>query len=173
MSPSPSPLPLPQLKQLLTERLKSASSVALLCVGAELRGDDGVGMRIGRILDQASAAHPRLQVHYGSSAPENCTGPIRAQEPSHLIIIDAAHLGDQPGSISLLERQQITGISFCTHALPLNVIVDFIVSSNPQLKDVLLLGIQPQAMGFDEPLTPLIEAVAQSVAETLRESVPE
>jgi hydrogenase 3 maturation protease len=141
-------------------------------VGAELRGDDGVGMRIGRILDQTGAGHPKLQVHYGSSAPENCTGPIRAQAPSHLIIIDAAHLGAEPGSLSLLEREQLTGISFCTHALPLNVIVDFIASSNPQLKDVLLLGIQPQEMGFDEPLTPVIEEVAQSVAAMLRDSLP-
>lgn len=142
-------------------------------MGAELRGDDGVGMRIGRILDQPDAGHPRLRVHYGSSAPENCTGPIRTQAPSHLVIIDAAHLGAEPGAISLLEREQITGVSFCTHALPLNVIVDFIAASNPQLKDVMLLGIQPQEMGFDEPLTPLIESIAQMVATSLREALAE
>lgn len=129
-------------------------------------------MRIGRLLDEPGAGHPRLRVHYGSSAPENCTGPIRTQAPSHLILIDAAHLGAQPGTISLLEREQITGISFCTHALPLNVIVDFIAASNPQLKDVLLLGIQPQEMGFDEPLTPVLEEVAHAVAATLRDSMP-
>ncbi len=140
-------------------------------MGAELRGDDGVGMRIGRILDEKPDATGRLRVHYGSSAPENCTGPIRAQAPSHLVIIDAAHLGGQPGDVALLEREHISGASFCTHALPLNVIVDFVAASNPQLQDVLLIGIQPEAMGFDEPLSDRIEEVAQDMATTLREAL--
>lgn len=140
-------------------------------MGAELRGDDGVGMRIGRILDAAADPEGKLRVHYGSSAPENCTGPIRSQAPSHLVLIDAAHLGGQPGDVALMEREQITGASFCTHALPLNVIVDFIAASNPQLQDVLLIGIQPEAMGFDEPLTERIEQVAQALATGLREAV--
>ena len=160
-----------QLQLLLTERLRTASSVALLCVGAELRGDDGVGMRVGRILEEQDAPHPRLGVHFGSSAPESCTGPIRAQQPSHLIIVDAAHLGLDPGEVVLLERGAIAGISFCTHALPLHVIVDYIVGSLPAL-DVILLGIQPKEMGFDEPLTPVIEEAAQRVARMLREALP-
>lgn len=140
-------------------------------MGAELREDDGVGMRIGRILDANGEGNGKLRVHYGSSAPENCTGPIRAQAPSHLVIVDAAHLGGQPGDVALLERHQITGTSFSTHSLPLNVIVDFVAASNPQLQDVLLIGIQPKAMGFDEPLTDTIEQVAQDLANGLREAV--
>lgn len=156
-----------QLQELLATRLqKPSSSVALLCVGAELRGDDGVGMRLGRILLEPGAGHPRLGVHLGSSAPESVTGPIRAQNPTHLIIVDAAHLGMEPGAITLVERAEIAGITFCTHALPLPVIVDYLVSSMPNL-DVLFLGIQPAEMGFDEPLTPVVEAAAQAVARSL------
>ena len=140
-------------------------------MGAELREDDGVGMRIGRILDASGDGTGKLRVHYGSSAPENCTGPIRAQAPSHLVIIDAAHLGGQPGDVALLERDQIRGTSFSTHSLPLNMIVDFIAAANPQLQDVMLIGIQPQAMGFDEPLTQRLEEVAQELAAGLREAV--
>jgi hydrogenase 3 maturation protease len=128
-------------------------------------------MRVGHILEEPGAGHPRLSVHFGSSAPENCTGPIRAQAPSHLIVIDAAHLGAEPGAVALLEREDIAGFSFCTHALPLNIIVDFIAASNPKL-DVLLLGIQPQEMGFDEPLTPVIEAAAHTLATLLRDALP-
>jgi hydrogenase 3 maturation protease len=171
MGRKPNPLPPQQLQQLLKQRLQTASSVALLCVGAELRQDDGVGMRVGHFLEEPGAGHPKLGVHFGSSAPENCTGPIRTQAPSHLVIIDAAHLGAEPGDVALLEREDITGVSFCTHALPLNVIVDFIAASNPQLVDVLLIGVQPQEMGFDEPLTPVIEAAAQTIARMLREAV--
>jgi hydrogenase 3 maturation protease len=123
-------------------------------------------MRIGRILLEPGAGHRRLGVHLGSSAPESVTGPVRAQNPSHLIIVDAAHLGMEPGAITLVERADIAGISFCTHALPLPVIVDYLVTSLPEL-DVLFLGIQPAEMGFDEPLTPVVEASAQAVAQSL------
>jgi hydrogenase 3 maturation protease len=167
----PQPLQPQPLQPLLSNRLQKASSVALLCVGAELRGDDGVGMRVGRILEAEAAGNPRLGVHFGSSAPENCTGPIRAQAPSHLVIVDAAHLGAEPGTMTLLERDDISGVSFCTHALPLNVIVDFIVSSNPGLVDVLIIGVQPSEMGFDEPLTSVVEAAAQSLAKMLVDAI--
>jgi hydrogenase 3 maturation protease len=123
-------------------------------------------MRLGRILLEPGAGHPRLGVHLGSSAPESVTGPVRAQQPSHLIIVDAAHLGLVPGAITLVERDAIAGITFCTHALPLPVVVDYLVSSMPQL-DVLFIGIQPAEMGFDEPLTAIVEEAAQSVARAL------
>lgn len=74
--------------------------------------------------------------------------------------------------MSLLERDDIAGISFCTHALPLHVIVDYIATSLPEL-DVLLLGVQPQEMGFDEPLTPVIEAAAQQIARMLVRALPD
>ncbi len=128
-------------------------------------------MRVGRILEQPGGGHPRLLVHFGSSAPENCTGPIRAQAPSHLVIVDAADIGAEPGAVTLLERDDISGITFCTHALPLNIIVDYIATSGPEL-DVFLIGIQPQEMGFDEPLTAVIEAAAQTVASALRDAIP-
>lgn len=128
-------------------------------------------MRIGRILEEPGSGHPRLSVHFGSSAPENCTGPIRAQAPSHLVIIDAADFGAPPGALTILEREDIAGFSFCTHALPLSIIIDYIATSNVAL-DVFVIAIQPQEMGFDEPLTPVIEASAQSVATVLRASVP-
>jgi len=159
-------LPLPQLQQLLSQRLKKAKSVALLGVGSELRGDDAVGMRVAELLSQPSNTHPLLKVHFGSTAPESATGPIRVQKPSHLIIVDAAGLGVAPGQVALLERAEISGITFCTHALPLSVVIEYIENHVPGI-DVFVLAVQAEHMLFAEPLSAAVEETAQALANAL------
>lgn len=159
-------LSLQQLQELLNRRLKTARSVAVLGVGSELRGDDAVGMRVAELLALPEHAHPRIQVHFGSTAPESATGPIRVQQPSHLILVDAAALGLLPGQVTWLERADIGGITFCTHALPLSVVIDYIEHSSPGL-DVFVLAVQAEHMLFGEPLSPAVEATAHDLVKAL------
>ncbi|MGC4067823.1 MAG: hydrogenase 3 maturation endopeptidase HyCI [Polyangiaceae bacterium] len=158
------------LQQLLTFRLRTASSVALLGVGSELRGDDAVGMRVAEILEQRDA-HPRLKIHLGSTAPENATGPIRKQNPTHLVIVDAVALGASPGEVAILERSDIAGTTFCTHTLPLSVVLDFIGYDNPTL-DIFVIAIQAEHLLFGEALSERVEHAAQAIAHALYESLP-
>lgn len=162
---------LPQLRQTLTERLANANSVAVLGVGSELRGDDAVGMRVAELLRTQELAHPRLVSHAGSTAPESATGPIRSQKPSHLIIVDAAALRTSPGEVALLEREDIDGITFCTHALPLSVVIDFLRYDNSDL-DAFALAIQAEHLFFGEPLSVRVEQTARAVAQLLVDCLP-
>ena len=129
-------------------------------------------MRVVEILSVPERAHPRLRVHFGSTAPESTTGPIRTQKPSHLIIVDAAAIDAVPGEIALLEREAIAGITFCTHALPLSVVIDFIRHDNPAL-DAFALAVQAEQMLFGEPLSPKVEQAAQALAQLLLGSLPQ
>ena len=162
----PRSLPSPSLQQRLTERLQSVRELALLAVGSELYGDDAVALRIVELLEPHTGPGKRLHTFVGSTAPENCTGPIRRLNPSHLVVIDAADLGQAPGTTTLLDTEQIVGITFCTHALPLNVIVDYILKSCPDCQ-VIVLGIQPKALKFGAPLSEPVQAAAHEVAEIL------
>jgi hydrogenase 3 maturation protease len=154
-------------QQALTARLQTAREVALLAVGSEFRGDDAVALRVADLLEADPEIPERLHVFIGASAPENCTGPIRRVNPSHLLVIDAAELGAAPGSVSILDAVQLTGVSFCTHALPLNVIVDYLLSSCPDC-DVIVLGVQPAQLGFGRALSPPVEGAAREIATLLR-----
>lgn len=164
MDPKTNPL-LP-LQQALQARLQKAGDVAVLAVGSELRGDDGVALRVAEFLEANANKPSNLHVFVGTTAPENVTGPIRRLVPSHLLVIDAADIGKEPGSVELLDTAQLAGVSFCTHALPLSVVIDYIVSACPGC-DVLVLGIQPAQLEFGRPLTQSVEAAAQALADVL------
>jgi hydrogenase 3 maturation protease len=138
----------------------------VLAVGSELFGDDAVALRIVELLEPHTGLGKRIHTFVGSNAPENCTGPIRRLNPSHLIVIDAADIGKAAGTVELLDAERLAGVTFCTHALPLNVIVDYILKACPDC-EAIVLGIQPMGLRFGEPLSAPVEAAAQEVTEGL------
>jgi len=157
----------PLFQQTLRSRLQKARDVALLAVGSILRGDDAVALRVAELLEKDPNTPSNLHVFVGSNAPENCTGPIRQLMPSHLVVLDAADIGKEPGSVELLDTSQLAGVSFCTHALPLSVIIDYILGACPSC-DVLVIGVQPKQIEFGRALTACVEAAAQDLALLLR-----
>jgi hydrogenase 3 maturation protease len=152
--------------QTLTARLRQAREIAVLAVGSDLNGDDGVALRVVELLEPHVGDGKTLHTFVGATAPENCTGPIRRLNPSHLIVIDAADVGKPPGTIEWIDTARLTGITFCTHALPLNVIIDYILKSCPEC-EVIVLGVQPQRLDFAQPLTAPVEAAARAIAAAL------
>jgi hydrogenase 3 maturation protease len=134
--------------------------VVLLGVGSELRGDDAAGIRIAQRME--SLHLPGVSALDGGTAPENLTGEIRRLSPSHLIIIDSADMGDPPGAVRLLDPDDIGGMSFGTHALPLSVLAGFL--SKETGCRVTIMGIQPRSLEFDAGLS---REVAQAVDEAI------
>lgn len=157
-------------KQTLTARLKTARKVALLAVGSELRGDDAVALRVAALLDEDPNCPAQLHVFVGATAPENCTGPIRRVDPSHLLVIDAADMQAEPGTTALLDVAHLSEVSFCTHALPLSVIINYILSSCQQC-EVIVIGVQPAQLEFGRALSPSAQAAAQQIATLLRSTL--
>ena len=147
----------------LTERLKNAASVVVLGIGSELKGDDAAGLLVVEKLSKFQ--HPKLKVLSGGSAPENLTGEIKKLKPSHLIMADAASIGRPPGEIQLLTPAQIGGISFSTHALPLKVMIGFILEDHPC--EVLIIAIQPKHLSFGAEVSPEVKEAAKITAEAI------
>src|SRR5208283_643396 len=79
--------------------------VVVLGVGSELRSDDAAGVRVAAEL--ARALLSGVHALDGGSAPENCTAEIRQLDPSHLIIVDSAHMQEPPGTVRLIEYSEI------------------------------------------------------------------
>jgi hydrogenase 3 maturation protease len=145
----------------LTSRLKGATTVVLLGVGSDLRGDDAAGIMLAAKLKN----NPKLTVLFGGTAPENLTGQIKKLKPSHLIIVDAAELKAAPGTVKLLMPEEIGGFSFSTHALPLSVMVDFIRADWPC--DVIIIAIQPADVHFGAPVHPAVKRAVEEIAAAL------
>ncbi|MDD4900392.1 MAG: hydrogenase 3 maturation endopeptidase HyCI [Candidatus Omnitrophica bacterium] len=142
------------LETSLRKRLKAAKKIAVLGVGSELKGDDAAGM----IVAQQIKKKKNVKVFLGSSAPENITGEIKKFSPSHLLIIDSAIMQEKEGAIKIFPAQDIAGISFSTHRMPIRILADYLAASIGC--DVTFIGIQPQQTEF---LSPPGEAVAKSI----------
>jgi len=158
------PLKLPQLPP-------DPAKAAFIGIGSELRGDDAAGVVIiNRLAELAKAADcPRFLFINGGSAPENILGEIRAFRPEVVVFIDAAVLGGAPGTIQVIDtsREKISGISFCTHSLPLTIVADYIRQIIPC--EIFVVGIEPGDMNFraDRALTPPVAQAAAEVVEAV------
>ncbi|TAL33226.1 MAG: hydrogenase 3 maturation endopeptidase HyCI [Spirochaetes bacterium] len=156
----------------LSRSLEGATRVAVLGVGSELRGDDGAGLVAIRELERIcpDLVHEcSLGVYWGSTAPENLTGTIRDFNPSHLVIIDAAMLGLPPGGTRVIARDEIGGVSFSTHRLPMNILIDFISATLSCA--IVVVGIQPSQTGLCCDVDPRVAAGARTLAGEIADAL--
>ncbi|MHA1449689.1 MAG: hydrogenase 3 maturation endopeptidase HyCI [Candidatus Hodarchaeales archaeon] len=145
--------------------LEDYSKIAIVCVGNDLRGDDAVGVLIYDELIKSHRLPDSIHVFNGGTLPENLTKPIREINASHMLIIDAAEFGSEPGDVGLFTPESITGSSFSTHTLPLTVFYNFLSSATGT--KLAIIGIQPGNTEFAElPGKSILNSV-KDVTETL------
>jgi len=143
------------------EKFLKKGKVVVLGVGNTLRGDDAIGVLISRALQGKVSA----KVFDCGEAPENFTGAIRKEKPGVVLIIDAVDLQEKPGSIKLIEQEEIINLGLTTHNMSLGLLIGFIekeVRSN-----VAVLGIQPLSTTFSEGVSREISHVKQEVENML------
>jgi hydrogenase 3 maturation protease len=139
--------------------------VAVLGIGNELTGDDGVGVRVARDLSARLGPRAECLVLEAGTAPENFTGVVRRFRPDLVLLVDAAHLGVEPGSVYWLDWEHTDGLSSSTHTLPPSVFGRFLVEEFACR--LALLVIQPAHLEFDRPLSPPVAAAAERVVDGL------
>jgi hydrogenase 3 maturation protease len=146
-----------------------ARRTVLLGVGSELRSDDAAGVLIANRV--AELKLPMVWSIAGGTAPENLTADVRKLSPTHLLIIDSADMGETPGTIRLIDPDQIGGISFGTHALPLSVLAGYL--SRETGCRVIVMGIQPRSLDFDGPLSAEVEEAVKEAVQALAAALGE
>jgi hydrogenase 3 maturation protease len=108
---------------------------------------------------------PQLELFFGATAPENLTGEIKKFAPSHLIIIDAADTSREAGAIEVISPEQVGGISFSTHMMPIKILVDYLLDS---IKcKVMIIGIQPKTLEYNAPPSPEVKTSIRQVAAAI------
>lgn len=155
-------------KQTLKTALKNESvqRIAILGMGNELDGDDAAGIVVVRRLREVLAGRPDVLVIDGGNAPESYTGKIRQFGTDFVLLVDAADMGEAPGTVAWLDWQETCGMSGSTHTLPLHVLAQYLIMEFGC--QVALLGIQIQHlnMTLGDPLSaPVAEAVEEVLGE--------
>ena len=149
-----------------------AKRVAVLGIGNELNGDDGVGVLVARRLKALLAGCPdlaeRVAVFEACTAPESFSGPLRRFAPDLVILVDAAYLEKEPGAVEWIDWRNTEGFSASTHGLPPTLFAKFLMADLGCR--VSLVGIQPVHLDFDRPMSEEVFAAAERVAQQLFES---
>lgn len=105
----------------------------------------------------------------GCAAPENLTGEIARFKPSHVLLVDAAHLGKEPGTVEVLDPGNISGVSFSTHMLPAPIFMGYLEkTANCR---ALVVGIEPAQTDVLGPISPSVALGIEAVVVTIREAM--
>lgn len=143
-------------------------------IGQALNADDAAGVLVVQALSKrqraGSSDAPRpapfsVLVVEAAHAPENCTGAIRRFGPDLAILVDAAEMGDPPGTIRWLAWQEARGLGASTHTLPLSMVARYLATE--LACEVAVIGIQPQDTSLGAPASPAVRRAIRSVSQGL------
>ena len=127
--------------------------IVIMGIGNELRADDAAGVLVARRLlacECVTEKEDRIRVVQAEHAPENATWELRGFAPHLILLVDAAEMGEAPGTIRWIEMENIEGMSASTHSLPLSMLSRYLVLEFNC--PVALLGIQPASNDLGEPV---------------------
>lgn len=160
------------LEIFLKDKLAGSERIAILGIGSELRGDDAAGMLVAEAVSGLAGAQPsgaRIKVFFGSSSPENITGEIKRFNPTHLLIIDSADMGEKPGAISLIAEDKIGPGSASTHRMSLKILIEYLRAClNCR---VYVVGIQPAGLGLNRPVSEEVMRAVKRLSAMIKEAI--
>ncbi len=155
-----------QLKESLETFLKDHGKVFILGIGNDMRGDDAVGPILANRLFSEFQNHIDVVVVNGGSVPENYTGTIRRENPSHIIFIDAVEMGKETGHVKLVKKEEISNYSISTHAMPISFLIKYLESAVDS--KIILIGIQPKNMELGQDISKEVEKSIEKVFNGLK-----
>jgi len=133
---------------------KLKGKVLILGVGNPLRGDDGAGPYLIKQLKGRIGA----TLLNGEEEPENLLDQISGMKPDSILIVDSVNLRANPGSVALLEENQIGRKSPFTHHASLKLFIECVKGETGA--KVLVLGIQPKSI-----------EIGQAISSEVKESI--
>ncbi len=142
--------------------IKKAVNV-VLAVGNSMMADDGAGPLLAEMMTKKPV--DSWVVIDAGTAPENCVHQVRALNPDRVLVVDAAEIGLEAGSVRIIDPESIADMFIMsTHTLPLNFVIDELKTFVPE---VLFLGIQPAIVAFSFPMTEMMTTAVQQVYKAL------
>ncbi len=153
--------------------------IAIVGIGNEFNGDDAAGILAARRLSSLSGERerndhsrlPEFLVIDAGLSPEAYAGPLRRFQPDLVILVDAAELGEAPGTVRWLDWPRVEGMSASTHTLPLSIFAQYLVKELGC--QVALAGIQPKQLNFDQGVSKeIMRAVNRVVKEIQAWTLP-
>jgi hydrogenase maturation protease len=147
----------------------SATGTLILGLGNILLTDEAVGAAVLRALEPAAADDPDLRLYDGGTLSFTLAGPIG--EAARLIVVDAAVMGDPPGTVRLFEGEdmdrQLSTHAKSVHEVSLADLFDIARLTDSLPAQRALIGIEPQQVDWGDQLTPAVAAAVPEVVSAI------
>ncbi|MBN2151310.1 MAG: hydrogenase maturation protease [Candidatus Lokiarchaeota archaeon] len=157
-------------------KLRGTRRLAVIGIGADLREDDAVGSLLAReLVDEIEAierpgggtVHEHsvdeyvkaggLLVLNASVVPEQYITLVKDFAPDTIVIVDAASMGEQagPGDLAFVRTDELDASTFSTHTISLRYFIEILSVLGVDAR-ILIVGIQPERIGYGEDLSPQV-----------------
>lgn len=150
------------MNQLNLSKLQKKSDfvpITVIGLGNTLYTDEGVGIHILPMLEDALQGYSGVEIIEGSTDGIRLLGPV--EETDHLIILDSINGGCPPGSIYTVEKADIPaycGVKMSVHQLGFQEVL-FASRIRERLPDnMVLFGIQPASLEFGIGMTETVQS---------------
>ena len=149
----------------LQEQLATAiqGNVVFMGVGNPCRGDDAAGSLLAQLISDI----PGVRVIDAQEVPENYMREVVEESPNTVVLIDSVDLDSSPGSVALLDKEEVAGYWPSTHRMPLSLLMDYLERETHAR--IFLLAIQPRHTAFMEPMSGEVHASVASIAGILKD----
>jgi hydrogenase 3 maturation protease len=149
----------------LREELTTAiqGHVVIMGIGNPCRGDDAAGSLVA----QKISAAPGVRVIDAQEVPESYVRQLADEEPDTVVLIDSVDLNSSPGSVAMLDKDQVAGYGPSTHRVPLTLLMDYLERETHAR--TFLIAIQPRGTGFMQPMSGEVHASIVSIAGMLND----
>lgn len=146
--------------------LAGFEKLIVLGIGNELKSDDGVGPYIISKLKQENIENRNLIFIDSKTVPENFTGKIKKEQPTHIIIVDACLMDLKPGEMKIVNEYDFANIGISTHSMSLSFFVRYLQKDNNF--NIIFVGIEPETMEMGEKPTQKVEKAADDFINILK-----
>lgn len=149
----------------------SGKGTLILGLGNILLTDEAVGAAVLRALEPAAATDPDLDLYDGGTLSFTLAGPIG--DAARLIVVDAATMGDPPGTVRLFEGtamdRQLSKHAKSVHEVSLADLFDIARLTDTLPPQRALIGIEPQHVDWGDQLTPTVAAAVPEVISRIHD----
>ncbi len=138
-----------ELIEILLDKLNRANKIVFMGIGEEKLRDDAVGVYI--ISEFLDCSNEKFLFINAGIDPMNRIDEIVEFQASHLVLLDTCTLNKPPGTVSIIERENIKEyVPISSHTLPVNLVIDLLLEKLSNLQ-VFMIGFVPESLeGFTE-----------------------
>ncbi len=149
---------------------EAAAPTLILGLGNILLTDEAVGVAVLQALEAATEGNPNLTLMDGGTLSFTLAGPIA--EAAWLIVVDAARMGQAPGTVRLLEGDamdaQLAKHANNVHEVSLSDLFDIARLTDSLPARRALVGIEPDTVDWGSTLTPAVAAAVPQAVTQIR-----